>query len=433
MNKFYQDVKKYIQQAAGLINMGDGEVEAILNSEREISVWFPVRLDDGSIRPFHGFRVQHSLARGPGKGGIRYASEVNLDEVRSLAILMTLKTALVNIPFGGAKGGVSLDPKELSTSELERLTRSFTRAIFPLIGPDSDVPAPDMNTNEQIMEWMVDEYGRLAGRREPAAVTGKSLKLGGIVGRPEATGAGGRIILNAFVRNFHKELDLTISNLKVGIHGFGNVGNHIAKFLQDDGHNVVALADSKGGIVLDGDEKTKSLDVEAIIRCKKEKGMLNVCYCIGSVCDIVPVRSKVSAEDVLEAKVDVLVPAATQGVITANNASKISAKVVLELANGAVTPEAEEMLTRRGIVVLPDILSNAGGVVVSYFEWLQNRQAKTWTRRMVDMRLKRIMNAAFKDVARLKQEHKVTWRQAAYASALNRLMEAIKKRTEKIA
>lgn len=352
-----------------------------------------------------GYRVQHNNWLGPYKGGLRYHSQVDLAEVNLLAFLMTIKNALIGVPFGGAKGGLQIDPKSLSKKELERLTRSFAKALAPNIGPKIDVPAPDVNTNAQIMDWFADEYG------DRAVVTGKSLKNGGSEGREEATGLGGFFVLEKLVSKLNLNKPLTVA-----IQGFGNVGSQIASLLT--GYKIIALSDSQGAIF---DKERQGFNIKLISACKLEKGLIADCYCIGSVCDVAARSEKIANEQLLELDVDILVPAALENVITKKNAKNIKAKIILEMANGAITQEADEILQKRKVLVVPDVLANSGGVTVSYFEWLQNMKNEHWSKEKVVADLKKYMENAFNEVWKIHQAQKVSMRSAAYMIALRRL------------
>lgn len=401
------------------------EVRARLeHPERIVEVSLPIVMDDGNTKVFTGFRVQHNNARGPYKGGLRYHSQVDMDEAKALAFWMTMKNAVIDVPFGGGKGGIAVNPKELSQAELERLTREFARKLTPVIGPYLDVPAPDVNTNGTIMNWIVDEYALQVGEEMPGVVTGKPLDHGGSEGRTEATGLGGAYALMALLPHLTTK---TPSELTVAVQGFGNVGSYLARFLIERGFKVVALSDSKGGVYVPGG----ITDIDAIERCKEEKGKLAGCYCIGSVCDIGNREAlngrDISSSEVLELPVDIIVPAALENAITDENVANIKAKIVLELANGPTTREADAALRERGIVLIPDILANAGGVAVSYFEWYQNNHKETWTKDVVFKKLEEKMNAAAEAVYTTAAQFKCSLRDGAYAVALERLTNAYKK------
>jgi glutamate dehydrogenase (NAD(P)+) len=401
--------QEQIRIAAQQMKLDPG-MEAILpEPERELHVHFPVRMDDGSIRMFDGFRVQHNTARGPAKGGIRFHQDVNIDEVKALATWMTWKCSVVDVPYGGGKGGVVVDPTKLSLGELERLSRRFITEIQGIIGPERDIPAPDVNTNSQIMAWMMDQYSRNKGYPVPGMITGKPLALGGSVGRNEATARG----LQFCVREAVRTTGMDLTGATVVVQGYGNAGNIAARLLMGDGAKVVAVSDSHGGIYArDG------LDPARVLRWKEEHGSVQG---FGNA-------DNVTNEELLEIPCDILVPAALEGQITAHNAGKIKAKLIAEAANGPTTPEADRILHEKGILLLPDILANAGGVTVSYFEWAQNIQGFYWTEEEVDERLHRVMVRAFKAVYETAQNHKVDMRTAAYIVAIGRVAEAVRLR-----
>lgn len=381
-------------------------IERIKTPERIHQVSIPVVRDDGRKQLFTGFRVQHSSARGPYKGGIRYHPNVCLDEVKALAGWMSVKTAVVDIPLGGGKGGIIVDPRTLSTSELEALTRSYTERIWRDIGPQVDIPAPDVNTDSQVMDWLANEYGRLAHASTPAVVTGKSVKLGGSLGRDTATAQGGFDVLDAAFN----ETGETIPGQTVAIQGFGNAGGNAALLLGQAGAKVVAASDSTACVVA-----SEGLPVQALLDVKA-KG--------GSFANLPGYEKKPSSALLFE-PVDILVPAALEGQITGANAGMVQARWVLELANGPTTPEGDAVLEHRGIQVLPDILANAGGVVVSYFEWVQNLHSETWIREEVEARLAVTMRRAYQSVTELTDRKRVSMRLAAYAIAIGRIAAAI--------
>ena len=391
-----------------------------------IDVDFPVKMDNGKIRLFRGFRVQFNNARGPYKGGIRFHPQVNLAEVKALAAWMAIKCAVANIPFGGGKGGVIVDPKKLSEKELEALSRAYVRAIHQYIGPDLDVPAPDVNTNPKIMGWMTDAYAselktQNSKLKTPeneilATFTGKPVDKGGSEGRVEATGLGGAIVLTSLAQ----KLKIKNEKVKIAIQGFGNVGYYFTYFAQKAGFKIIAVSDSQGGVFV-----PQGLDPVATLKCKKEKGKVAGCYCVGSVCDLSYGRP-ISNKELLELEVDVLAPAALENVINKKNADKIKAKAIIELANGPVTPEADEILQKRGIISVPDVLANSGGVTVSYFEWLQNKKNEHWKKEKVNQKLKKKITKAFEDVWNESKKRKVPLRDAAYILAVKRIVEAMK-------
>jgi glutamate dehydrogenase (NAD(P)+) len=398
-----------LYRAAEYLNLDDGLRTVLGSMKRELQVQFPVHMDDGSIRVFTGYRVQHNLSRGPAKGGIRYHPDVSLDEVRALAMWMTWKCAVVRVPFGGAKGGITVDPKVLSRDELERLTRRYTTEISVLIGPKRDVPAPDVNTNPQIMAWMMDTYSMHAGYSVPAVVTGKPLSIGGSEGRLEATGRGVVII----AREAARFSGFDLPEATVAVQGFGNVGGTAARLFHRSGARVVAVSDVNGGIY-----NQRGLDIPAVTRHVQETGTVAG----------FPGAEFITNQQLLELPVDLLVPAALENVITAENAPRVMARVVVEGANGPTTPEADAILQDRGILVVPDILANAGGVTASYFEWVQDLQSFFWTEAEVNQRLEFIMLNAFREIVRVHQERNVDLRTAAYILAVGRVAQATKLR-----
>lgn len=397
--------QRQFDNAAKYLDLKEGIKAKLRVPKRELTVYFPVKMDDGSIQIFTGHRVQHNLARGPAKGGIRYHPDVTLDEVRALAMWMTWKCAVVNIPYGGAKGGVVCNPKEMSERELERLTRRFTSEIIMLIGPDSDIPAPDVNTNAQIMAWIMDTYSMTKGYSVPAVVTGKPIEIGGSLGRREATGRG----VMFTTREALKHLNMPIEGTRVVVQGFGNVGAIGAQLLEELGCTVIAVSDSRGGIY-----NPKGLNVKDVIRHKAETGTV-VGY---------PGTDTVTNKELLELDCEVLVPAALENAITEENADRIKARIIAEGANGPTTPEADEILFDKGAFVIPDILANAGGVTVSYFEWVQGLQNFFWSEDEVNKNLEKIMVKAFQDVLAISQQREVNMRIAAYILAIDRVATA---------
>lgn len=403
------------------------ELTVLQHPQRYIEVTIPVVMDNGSLQVFTGYRVQYNNARGPFKGGIRFHQQVSLDEVKALSFWMAMKCAVADVPLGGGKGGVVVDPKILSAGELERLSRGYARAIADVIGPDKDVPAPDVNTNGQIMGWMVDEYIKVQKDRLgntissknlnqlKATFTGKLLSDGGSEGREEATGLGGLYVLQSMLAKMAKKDSLTAA-----VQGFGNVGYNVARFLVQAGIKVVAVSDSRGGIyVPDG------VNPELTLECKKKHGYLAGCYCSGSVCDLSKGK-QITNEELLELDVDILVPSALENVITQENADRVKASIVLEMANGPTTPEADDMLFARGVVVIPDILANSGGVTVSCFEWMQNRASEHWTKEEVNKKLKEKMDHATTTIWDKAKLLKRDMRTAAFVVAVERIGEAMK-------
>ena len=404
----FEEVNLLFGRAADRLGLPDGCREMLLRPWRELQVQVPVRMDDGRVQVFSGYRVQHNAARGPYKGGVRYHPEAGLDEVRALASLMTWKTALVNIPFGGAKGGVQCDPNALSQDELNRMTRRYTTGIEHLIAPHRDIPAPDMGTNAQTMAWMMDAYGLLHGH-SPAIVTGKPVELGGSLGREAATGRGVVIILQEVAR----DLSIDLKGARIVVQGFGNVGSWVVKLAQAQGCKVVAVSDVSGGLY-----NPKGLDVPRLLAVNR----------LDAPPDDLPAGERVTNQEILELDCDVLIPAAIGNVITVENASRIKARLVLEAANHPTTPEADEILIDRGIVLLPDILVNAGGVIVSYFEWTQNLQEFHWDEARVNEELAKILIAAYREMRAKAKTRNLTHREAALDIGVERVARAVELR-----
>ena len=419
MNAF-QNALKQLKAAADTMPLDSTTLEILKNPDRIVEVSLPVRMDNGALKIFTGYRVQYSNARGPYKGGLRYHIKVDLNELKALALWMTMKCAVVGIPMGGAKGGITVDPKKLSAGELERLTRALARAMKDVFGPDRDVPAPDVNTTPKIMAWIMDEYSKIAGQSTPAVITGKPIAIGGSAGREAATGQGAYYVIEELA----KKLKMQPKKTAVVIQGFGNVGYHMANLMHTAGYRVIGLSDSRGGIV---DLRKIGMDPKNVMAQKKSRGMIGEMYCIGSVCDGTNYKA-VSNEKLLETPCDILIPAALEHQITNKNVSRIKAKIVLELANGPTTPEADEKLRRRKIVVVPDILANAGGVTVSYFEWVQNKQGLYWTEAEVLQKLEPIMRQSFDAIWDRHLKYKTTLRVATFILALERLQNSIKAR-----
>jgi glutamate dehydrogenase (NAD(P)+) len=395
--------------AARKLNLEDGLWKLLRTPAREIIVHFPVTMDDGRTEIFTGFRVQHSIARGPGKGGVRYSPEVNLDEVRALASWMTWKCAVVNIPFGGAKGGVICNPKTMSQGELERMTRRYTSEIIDFIGPEKDVPAPDVNTNEQTMAWIMDTYSMHVGHTVTSVVTGKPLNIGGSRGRLEATGRGVLVVCGESLRY----LKMPIEGCRVVIQGFGNVGSNAARLMMEQGYKIVGIAEKEGGL-----SNPNGIDIHQLIEYKLRNGTT-----LGfNGAEATP------SEELIVSDCDILIPAATENVITSRNADKIKARIVVEGANGPTTAVADEILAEKRIFVVPDILANAGGVTASYFEWVQDRQGYFWKESVVNDQLEAILRESFDDVVRYSEAHNVNNRIAAYMLAIDRVAYTIKQR-----
>jgi len=406
----FEIVKKQVDKCAETLNL-DPNVTAILKTPmRELHVALPVRMDDGSIKVFQGFRVQYNDAKGVTKGGIRFHPDETIDTVRALAAWMTWKCALLDLPLGGAKGGVICNPKEMSVGELERLSRAYVRSVFQFIGPEKDVPAPDVYTTPQIMAWMMDEYSVIAGKPQFGVITGKPLPIGGSPGRGDATARGGMFA----IREAARTLGMDLSKATVAVQGYGNAGYHAARLCSElFGSKIVAVCDSKGGVCC-----KVGIEPKAAYECKARTG---------SVCDL-PGMEYISKEELLELDVDILIPAAIENVITDKNAPNIKAKIVAELANGPTTPEADDILYRNGVHVIPDFLCNAGGVTVSYFEMVQNFYMYSWEEAEVRERLDRKMSAAYHSVLNTSREYKINMREAAYVLAVERVVEAMKLR-----
>jgi glutamate dehydrogenase (NADP+) len=411
----FEDALARVERLGGQAGVGAEVLAALRQPKAVLVAALPVRMDDGSTRWFSGYRCRYNDARGPTKGGIRYHPGVTLEEVQALALWMTLKCAVVGLPYGGAKGGVAVDPKALSHLELERLSRAYMRAVADFVGPDTDIPAPDVYTNARIMGWMLDEYQTIRRVQAPGVITGKPVALGGSLGREEATGRGAFLVIQELARR----RGLEPSRTRVAVQGFGNAGYHVARCLQEAGYRIVAVSDSKGGILSEA-----GFDVESLHRAKEASRVLRGVYCRESVCELVE-HERITNEELLGLDVDVLVPAALENVIGAHNADRIRARVVAEVANGPVSGEADERLHERGVTVLPDVLTNAGGVTVSWFEWVQNRQGWPWTLDEVRGRLAEVMGRAFAEVWRIAEAEKLSLRGAAYALGLRRIAEAI--------
>jgi glutamate dehydrogenase (NAD(P)+) len=395
--------------AAQKLNLDEGLWKVLRYPAREIIVHIPVMMDNGKIDVFTGFRVQHSIARGPGKGGIRYAPDVTLDEVRALASWMTWKCAVVNIPFGGAKGGVICDPKQMSIGELERMTRRYTSELIEFIGPEKDVPAPDINTNEQTMAWIMDTYSMHMRQTVTAVVTGKPLNIGGSRGRREATGRGIAVVCDEALRY----LNMQREGCRVIIQGFGNVGSNAAKLMMEKGYKIVGIAEYDGGLY-----NSSGIDIHLLLEYRQRNG--TVLGFKGA--------EAVNSSDLLVSDCEILIPAATENVITSRNADRIKARIVCEGANGPTTAVADEILADKKVFIIPDILANAGGVTASYFEWVQDRQGYFWKEAVVNEQLESILTESFGDVVRYAEAHAVNNRIAAYMLAIDRVAFTIKQR-----
>jgi glutamate dehydrogenase (NAD(P)+) len=405
----WEVAQRQFDLAAERLNLDPGMRLVLREPRREFTVHFPVHMDDGSVQVFTGFRVQHNLGRGPAKGGIRYHQDVNLDEVKALAMWMTWKCAVVGIPYGGGKGGVIVDPKQLSQKELEALTRRYFTEIEVLVGPEKDIPAPDVNTNAQIMAWMMDTYSMHAGHTVPGVVTGKPISLGGSEGRNEATARGTVFCIVEAAR--HLGIDLT--KARVAVQGFGNAGSIAARLIGEEGSTVVAVSDSTGGIHAPG-----GLDIAKVIAWKSEHGTVQG----------FPGATDMTNAEVLEVDCDILIPAALENQITAANAGNVKAKLIAEAANGPTTPEADEILWKNSKFMIPDILCNAGGVTVSYFEWVQDLNRDHWSESVVNAKLKEIMVKAFSETLAMARREQCYMRTAAYLLAVKRVADAMEMR-----
>ena len=397
--------------AAQKLDLDEGLWKILRYPNREIIVHIPVAMDNGTIEVFTGFRVQHSIARGPAKGGVRYSPDVTLDEVRALASWMTWKCAVVNIPFGGAKGGIIVDPKKLTLSELEKLTRRYTAELIEFLGPEKDVPAPDMNTNEQTMAWMMDTYSMHMRQTVTAVVTGKPINIGGSRGRREATGRGVMIVCDEALKKFN----MTREGTRVIIQGFGNVGSNAAKLMADAGYKIIGIAEYNGGLY-----NANGIDIDALLEYRDRNSSRGIVGFPGAEAE--------DSSQLLVTACDILIPAATENVITSQNAGSIKAKIICEGANGPTTAAADEILADKRVFVIPDILANAGGVTASYFEWVQDRQGYFWKESAVNEQLEFILREAFEDVVHFSETHSVNNRIAAYMLAISRVAHTIKQR-----
>ena len=426
--KPFENFLKNLNAAAKTINLSPKALKALETPEYIHKTDVIFKLDSGKTMNVPGYRVQHNSARGPYKGGIRYHHEADLNEVKALASLMSLKCAVVNIPMGGGKGGIQVDPKKLSPIEIERMSRAYFRwgTEEKIFGVNKDVPAPDVYTTPQIMAWMLDEHEKVLGYQSPGVITGKPLELGGSLGRSYATSQGGFFVLQQYLERTGKKPEETT----VAVQGFGNAGAYFAEIAHKAGFKVVAASDSRGAVVCDGE--SCSFDVDKLSNWKKETGSLRGNFCDGDDCDLEKMKREsvktLSNEELLELDVDVLVLAALDGVLHEDNAMNVKAKLILELANGPITPEADIILEEKGIDVIPDILANAGGVTVSYFEWVQNRSGDVWEEEYVITKLKKVMTNAFDDLMKVKEQYKISYRAAAFVLGIERIVTAMKLR-----
>ena len=395
--------------AAQKLNLDEGLWKVLSHPNREITVYIPVQMDDGHLEVFTGYRVHHSIVRGPAKGGIRYDMHVSIEEVRALAAWMTWKCAVVNIPFGGAKGGVICDPKKMSMGELERMTRRYTAELVEFIGPEKDVPAPDVNTNEQVMAWIMDTYSMHTRQTCTAVVTGKPLNMGGSRGRREATGRGVMIVCDEAI----KKLGMNRDECRVIVQGFGNVGSNAARLMHEAGYKVIGIVEFDGGL-----HNANGLDIDALWEFRYRNGTIHG----------FPGGEAMDKDELFHTECEILIPAATENVITSQNVERLKCKILCEGANGPTTAVADDVLQAKGVFVIPDILANAGGVTTSYFEWVQDRQGYFWKEAVVNEQLQSIMEASFEDVVRYAETHNVHNRIAAYMLAIDRVAYTIKQR-----
>lgn len=406
-----------LKKAEDYLHLPKHLLQQLQQPQRILQFSLPILMDDGTTQVFAGYRVQYNDALGPFKGGIRFHPKVDINEAKALAFWMTVKCSLVGIPMGGGKGGVTVDPKKLSKNELERLSRAWVRAISPFIGPDRDVPAPDVYTNPQIMAWMVDEYSTLEGKWSPGAFTGKPTEIGGALGRETSTGQGGVYVLTELMKVLKKDPKKTT----VAVQGFGNVGYHMARLLHGQGYKIIALSDSQGGIL---DLRNQGMDPKNVMKTKQEKGLIDGVYCVGTVCDAKHYK-QISNKQLLELKVDILIPAALENQITESNAGRIKAKIIFEMANGPTAPKADTRLFKRGVIVVPDVLANSGGVAGSYLEWVQNATHEQWTEAEFFAKLKPLMIDAFHRVWNESHRLKTDLRTAGFVLALGRVAKAM--------
>ena len=411
----FEDAVARVVRIGEEAGIGSETIEALRHPKSVLTASLPVRRDDGSTSYFVGYRCRYNDAFGPTKGGIRFHPGVTLEEVQALALWMTVKCAVVGLPYGGAKGGVTVDPKSLSRLELERLSRAYMRAMADFVGPEVDIPAPDVYTNARIMGWMSNEYETIKRVKAPGVITGKPIELGGSLGREEATGRGAFVVIDEYARR----VGLEPAKTRVAVQGLGNAGYHVVRLLQKAGYPIVAVSDSKGAIYSED-----GFDVERLYQNKQETRQLRGVYCTGSVCELVD-HDQISNEALLELDVELLIPAALEGVITPDNVHRIKAPIIAEVANGPILGSADAALHDAGKVVLPDVLTNAGGVTVSYFEWVQNRQGYAWSLEEVRQKLQHAMETSFGEIWTIHQDDKVSLRDAAYRLALRRIGNAI--------
>ncbi len=413
----YESAKVIIDLAADKLSLEPWIEKFLLMTHRELKVTFPIEMDDGRVKIFTGFRIQHNHMMGPFKGGIRYHWNLDLDEVRALATWMTIKCSVVNVPFGGAKGGVVCNPKDMSEAELERMTRGFVQRIAPLIGPKIDIPAPDVYTNAEVMQWIFEEYSKIVGKKTPAVVTGKPIEIGGSEGREEATAKGGLFVLKEVIRQKYVDGLDTLKGKKIVVQGFGNAGATFAGFIHEEGAKVIAVSDSKGAIM-----NKDGLDIPKVIEHKRKNG------CVSDCSD----ATNATNEDILGLNCDILVPAAFENVITMENVNEIKAKLILELANGPISSTADKILyLEKGVVIIPDVLANAGGVTVSYYEWKQNLEDQHWSGEEVNKKLKKQMAENTALVIKEAKKYDTSLRIGAYILSISRIVEKAKTELDK--
>jgi len=411
----FQDALQRVREIGADAGVAPEVIAELMHPKAMLTATLPVRMDDGTTRYFVGYRCRYNSVLGPTKGGVRYHPQVTQAEVQALALWMTVKCAVVGLPYGGAKGGVNVQPKELSPLELERLSRAYVRAMADFIGPNIDIPAPDVYTNARIMGWMMDEYEAIHRVRAPGVITGKPIALGGSLGREEATGRGAYLVTMELIRR----QGLDPKQLRVAVQGLGNAGYHVARLLQLEGMRIVALSDSRGGI-----HAEQGFDVDSIWKEKQSSRRVRAVYCAQSVCELVE-HQQISNQELLGLDVDILIPAALEGVITPDNVDQVRAPYIIEVANGPILSDAESVLLERGTVIVPDVLANAGGVTVSYFEWVQNRSGYAWTLDEVRERLAEVMTRAFGEVWQVATDEERSLRSAAYARAFRRIGDAV--------
>jgi glutamate dehydrogenase (NADP+) len=414
-NSTFEDALLRLKSLIDIAHINPEVIEALLHPKELMSVSLAVRMDNGSKQYFTGYRCRYNNILGPTKGGIRFHPQVNQDEVKALALWMTIKCAVAELPFGGGKGGITVSPKDLSPMELERLSRAYVRALADFIGPHRDIPAPDVYTNARIMGWMMDEYESVKRQHSPDVITGKPIELGGSVGRDDATGRGAYLCALELI----KKMSWQPTDMTVAVQGFGNGGYHVARLLQQAGCKIIAISDSQGGIY-----SKNGFDVESLWQEKQRSRQIRGVYCDGSICEMIE-HTTITNEQLLALDVDILIPAALEGVITRHNADDIKAKAIIEIANGPILYEADKILNDKDIKVVPDVLANAGGVSVSYFEWVQNRSGQIWLLDEVHQKLKDKMTDAFLNVWQLAEDENLSLREAAYVKALRRINSAI--------